>query len=105
MTDEETIQAAVAAIDSMTDEQLTEWLANGDYASVGGVRLPEASALQLADAIRGAEVNGFAFDLGGGLQPGTGPGGPLGITHRKAGDRPLEYLKITMTEALITSVP
>lgn len=51
----------------------------------------------------------IAFDLGLMVVAGQaaevpkGPDAPAGLTVRKAGEKPVEYLKIKMTDVLVTS--
>ncbi|MEY2434956.1 MAG: hypothetical protein QOC92_4681 [Acidimicrobiaceae bacterium] len=109
MTSQDAIQTAVKAIDNMTGDELAQWVAAGDYTSVGGVDLPETATKRLTEAMADPEVAGYAFDLGlGSIAPrsgnlGSGLGGSQPGDHieRKAGGGQQEFLKLTLTQILI----
>ena len=108
-------QAAIEAIEKMTEEELAAWIAAGDYTSIGGVPISDDDARRVSDAVAEPEVAAYGMDMGFGLSsnvvlgsPSGPPGGPghvpvNSITHRKAGKGQQEFLKITLTQVFVSS--
>src|SRR4051794_27987229 len=94
-----------SAIDAMTEDDVANWIAAGDYTSIGGVELPANVSQRVAEFAASSEVEGFTF-----LPPPAGPAGvPMpypntSIVGRKAGKGQQEYLKIKLTDVIITGL-
>lgn len=99
MASDRSIQAAVQAINGMTEKELTAWLAAGDYTTVGGVSLPERVSRKISELLSTSEVEGFAMNAG--MSAGALPR-PESVSGRKAGKDQLEFIKIELRDILIS---